>query len=60
MNIAPQNVPLKKKDPEAEDPKNDKKQNVATKILIGTAVGGIVGVGAVVAAPFALAGKYNV
>ncbi|XP_063882632.1 uncharacterized protein LOC135112272 [Scylla paramamosain] len=49
------NMPLKKEDPEGEDPKSDKKNDVAKKIIIGTAVGGLVGVGAVVAAPFALA-----
>lgn len=49
------NVPLKTQAPKGEDPKSDKKNNVAKKILIGTAVGGLVGVGAVVAAPFALA-----
>ena len=41
-------------------PKNPDNGNSITKILIGTAVGGLVGVGMVVAAPFALTGKCGV
>ncbi|KAK8380566.1 hypothetical protein O3P69_016875 [Scylla paramamosain] len=48
-------VLLKEKDLEGEGPTGDNGSSVSKKILIGTAVGGLVGVGVVVGAPLALA-----